>query len=221
MKRQTPPDIEPTPFLRFLRKYIWVIGTIAMMASITVLRFRMRRVPDPPPVVMNLPSFALTDQEGQPFTSETLSERVWVASFIFTSCPSTCPAVTQAMAKLQARYELHGHDIGLISFTVDPETDTPEVLKLYAAEAGADLARWKFVTGDREALRDLIVGGFALGLGERAPAAEGLYDIAHSTKLVIVDPAGGVRGYYGIDEQGLDEVFHRSTHVVRELKYGY
>lgn len=213
-----PPDLEPGPFLRFLRRRIWVIGTVAMMVAITYLRFRMRHVPDPPPVVMTLPQFSLVDQDGKPFDNAALSERVWVASFIFTSCPSTCPAVTQAMLRLQERYDLHGHDIGLLAISVDPETDTPQVLSAYAAKVGADPARWRFVTGDPKAVRDLVVGGFALGMGEPQPASAGLYDIAHSTKLAIVDPSGGVRGYYGIDEEGLDEVFHRSTHVVRELR---
>ena len=213
-----PPGERPGgPFLNFLRKYIWVISAVLGIVTITAMRPLLRHVPDPPPVMFELPEYERVDQTGQPFTEETLEGQVWVASFIFTSCPSTCPKVTRSMMELQKLYEMHEVPVKLVSFTVDPETDTPEVLKRYADTIGADPERWSFVTGELDAISELAGEGFRLGVGDKQPLEGGRYDIAHSTKLVLVDDRGGVRGYYGVDEQGIDEVFHRSQHVLREM----
>jgi protein SCO1/2 len=168
--------------------------------------------------MFELPEFTLVDERGQPFTRDSLEGEVWVASFVFTSCPSSCPAVTQAMRSLQDRYDRMESDVRLVSFSVDPDTDTPPVLQRYAAEVGADPERWRFVTGSLATIRPLVEEGFRLGMGGKEPTAGGLYDIAHATKLALIGPEGGVRGYYGIDEQGLDEVYHRSLHVLRDSR---
>lgn len=216
-ERPAPPEeLERPPWLLFLRKHIWVISFVFAAVTLTAIRPLTRRVPEPPPVMFTLPAFELTDQHGEPFTRETLEGEIWIASFVFTSCPSTCPAVTSAMKHLQDRIESHRHPFKLVSFTVDPDTDTPEVLDRYATTMGADPARWTFVTGELPAIRTLLEDGFKLGVGEKRPVDGGLYDIAHSTKLALIDPEGGVRGYYEIDEMGLDEVFHRAQHVLRD-----
>jgi len=172
--------------------------------------------------------------------------KVWVAGFIFTSCPSVCPKISRAMLELQQRYARNGDEIELVSFSVDPENDTPEVLRRYAENLGADLSRWHFVTGDRAAMEALVVGGFKTSI-DRKPLGGGttidMYDIAHAEKLVLVDDTGGVRGLYavrkpkgapdeplpmgvyaspeaialGLDVLSQDELYHRSTHVLRDL----
>ena len=217
--RPRPPEDMPVPpHLAFLRRHIWILAAVLGMITLTLLRPFMRRVPDPPPVMFELPDFALVDERGQPFTRADMEGQIWVASFIFTSCPSTCPAVTSAMKQLQERYGKHDLPIRLVSFSVDPMTDTPEVLARHAATVGADPERWRFVTGKPQAVRALVEEGFHLGVGAKRPAEGGAYDITHSTKLALVGPHGGVRGFYGIDEMGLDEVFHRSEHVLREQR---
>ena len=213
------PDFEPLPhdppYLRFLKRRIWAISFVLGVVTLTLIRPCTRHVPEPPPVMFDLPAFTLTDERGQPFTRASMEGEVWVASFIFTSCPSSCPAVTRAMRSLQDRYDRMDIPVRLVSFTVDPETDTPEVLRAHAQEVGADSQRWRFVTGTLPSIQQLVEGGFRLGVGPKAATEAGLYDIAHATKLALVGPEGGVRGYYGIDEQGLDEVYHRSQHVLR------
>jgi protein SCO1/2 len=141
---------------------------------------------------------------------------VWVAGFVFTRCPSSCPVVTKAMADLRESLDRGGLDVGMVSISVDPEHDTPEVLARHAADVGADGESWRWVTGDLRAIRALVVDGFRLGVGHREPQAGDLYDIAHSTKLALVDSSGGVRGYYGIEPEALEEIFHRAMHVMRE-----
>jgi protein SCO1/2 len=121
------------------------------------------------------------------------------------------------MGELRDRYDRMDIDIEMVSFTVDPKKDTPAVLAEYASKVGATNDKWRFVTGDEAAIRAVVRDGFKLGIGQPEPQAGGaMYDIAHSTKLAIVDTEGGVRGFYEIDPDGLDEVFHRSQHVMAE-----
>src|SRR5690606_27364193 len=143
--------------------------------------------------------YALVDHLGRPFTPSTLEGEVWVAGFVFTTCPSSCPAVTRAMSDLSDRFARTKIDVKMVSFTVDPERDTPEVLDAYARSVGADPEQWRFVTGDPDAVRSLVSEGFRLGVGDRQEVETDVYDIAHSTKLALIDGKGQIRGYYGIE----------------------
>jgi protein SCO1/2 len=187
---------------------------------ITLMRPLLRREPPPPPVVGRLPDFSLVAASGEPFGSENLRGKVWVASFFFTRCPSICPELMKSMAELQRRYaEERGlAAIRLVSISVDPANDTPERLREAAGRYGVDPARWVLLTGDPDRVRDLCVNGFKLAMSDPVPGAGGAIDIAHSGKLVLVDPDGGIRGYYASDEMGIDEVFWRSTHVLHEAE---
>jgi protein SCO1 len=213
-----PPPEERGGWLRrtFIR-YPWHVGTVVGLVTITAMRPCTRHVPDPPPVLSQVPAFSLVDHDGQPFTSDTMRGTVWVAGFMFTSCPSTCPKISRAMLDLQHRYAQHKLEIPLVSFSVDPENDTPEVLKKYADMLGADTTRWRFVTGPLADMQKLVVGGFASAMDKQTDQA-GMVDIAHTTKLALIDADGNVRGYYSSDEVGIDELFHRSQHVLREQR---
>jgi protein SCO1/2 len=143
-----------------------------------------------------LPDFSLTDQSEKTVTLSDLKGKVWVADFIFTSCGGTCPMMTDKMRNLQER--LPG-EIRMVSITVDPDRDTPKALAAYAAEHGATRERWLFLTGDKQSLYDLCVKGFKLPLDESGgTAAE---PIAHSTRFVLVDKQGEIRGYYSATEE--------------------
>lgn len=241
-----PPPEERGGWLqrRFVR-YPWHFGAAALLLVITGTRPFMRHVPEAPPVLLQVPEFELQDQDGRPFRLETMRGKVWVAGFFFTTCPSVCPKISRAMLDLQQRYARNGVDVELVSFSVDPDNDTPAVLKRYAENLGADESRWRFVTGDRAAMEALVVGGFktAMDRATRTDKIE-MYDIAHSEKLALMDGAGGIRGFYGVrrpkgipeeplpmgvhttpeaqalglDAVSLDELYHRSTHVLREQR---
>lgn len=216
---QPPPDYVPPPWLQWVRRHIWVLSFVLGAITLTLIRPLTRHVPDPPPVMFELPQYELVDHREQPFTPETLEGKVWVAGFVFTSCPSSCPAVTRAMSDLRERFDENEVPVEMVSFSVDPETDTPKVLREYAEGIGTDLTHWRFVTGDLEAIESLVGEGFKLGLGAKEDKGDGLYDIAHSTKLALVDGKGRVRGYYGIEpDQGLDEIYHRAQHVLRQQR---
>jgi len=215
-----PPDFEPPAWLKFLRRHIWAIMGGLAIVTITLLRPFMRHIPDPPEVMFTLPSdYALVDHEGRSFTPETLQGEVWVAGFVFTRCPSSCPAVTRAMQDLYDRFERNDVNVKIVSFSVDPEHDTPEVLGAYHDEfATQDDEAWRFVTGELPAVTALLEGGFKLGVGDRTEV-DGLFDIAHSTKLALVDGDGNVRGFYGLDptpnaDGGLDELYERADRVM-------
>ncbi len=157
----------------------------------------------PPPVLQSVSDFRLVDQTGAPFGSEELAGRVWVANFVFTTCPSVCPMLTQQMANLDRRLQARDLDVRLVSFSVDPENDTPEVLRAYAARHGADATRWRFLTGPREAVKAAVEGGLRMRMGEReAPGG----DIAHGMHFVLVDGQGRLRGFYRSDGDGMADL---------------
>jgi protein SCO1 len=195
--------------------YIWafVLGAIL----VTVIRPFFRYVPAPPPVIAQLPEFNLINQDREPMGSRELSGKVYIANFIFTRCPSICPTLTQNMASLQNRLiKNHIEDIQLVSFSVDPTTDTPEVLKQYGKRFNANTELWNFLTGNPSDIKSLITQGYQLHLGEKEDIEGGLYEMAHASKFALVDQKGNLRGFYDTTESGLDEVYHRAQHVLSD-----
>jgi protein SCO1/2 len=154
-----------------------------------------------PPRLGRLPAFTLEDQDGHPATLDGLKGRIWVADFIFTRCGGACPAMTARMARL--RRELPD-EVVFVSFTVDPANDTPEVLARYAANFKAD-PRWRFVTGPQKDLYALSTDGFKLAAMEIPPSqqkpGEGDGPFLHSSKFVLVDRLGEIRGYYDSEDE--------------------
>lgn len=156
-------------------------------------------------ILGTVPDFTLTDQDGQEFGLRQLAGKVWVANFIFSRCPGTCPLQTLSMSKLQQSLVSQPQwcDIRLVSFSVDPEYDTPAVLAAYARQAGAEANHWHFLTGPRDAIWQVSTSGFKLDVGEAPPdAASPLF---HSPNSVLVDRQGRIRGYYdGMSEVGVE-----------------
>lgn len=197
--------------------YVW--GFLIGIVTLTAIRPLLRHIPEPPPVLFKLPDYALVAADGRPFGSAELSGQVYVASFFFTSCRSICPAIMKGMSQLQAgfaREEIQG--IKLVSISVDPEDDTPAVLAVYGKSLGVDPARWVLLTGDPETVRRLVVDGFKTPDVPAPSGGASPMDIAHTGKVVLVDGEGRVRGYYDSDASGLDEVFNRAQHVLRQQR---
>jgi len=149
-----------------------------------------------------VPDFSLTDQTDRTVALRELKGKVWVADFIFTNCGGTCPVMTEKMRKLQ---EVLPAEIRMVSFTVDPARDTSKALAAYAAEHGASRDRWLFLTGDKQALYDICIKGFKLPLEDDEGTP--LEPITHSTRFVLVDKQGQIRGYYsGTEEAELNRL---------------
>lgn len=185
---------------KIITSVLWAVLVVAMLGVIgTGLWAKFR--PEPLRVLFDAPAFTLTDQDGKPFGSEQLRGKIWVADFIFTHCPGACPVMTMKMSGLQRA--VPERDVHFVSFTVDPERDTPPVLKEYAARFEADPARWHFLTGESPALFD-VAAGMKL---TAAPAGKFGPDIVHAEKFLLIDGAGRVRGAYdSTDEQDLKKL---------------
>jgi protein SCO1 len=136
-----------------------------------------------------VPDFALTDQSNQPFlSSNTLRGKVWIADFIFTNCAGPCPRMSAQMRQVDTALRPDIKDLRLVSFTVDPARDTPEVLARYAERYQAEPGVWFFLTGSQATLHNLARNVFLLG------DVNG--DLEHSTRFVLIDRQSRVRGYY-------------------------
>lgn len=137
---------------------------------------------------VSVPDFRLTTQQGKPLTLSDMKGKIWIADFIFTNCPTICPAMTQEMARLQS--EFVADPVYFVSFSVDPERDTSRVLSRYAKAYGADDRRWHFLTGNKAAIYELTEDGFSLAAGHNGT------ELLHSTRFVLVAPDGNIYDYY-------------------------
>ena len=159
-----------------------------------------------------VPLFQLTNQNGQPFGSAELNGKIWIADFVFTSCRGPCPLISSRMSELQR--PLEKSDVHLVSFTVDPQTDTPEVLRDYAERLHARPGRWDFLTGPVSSIYELTRNGFKLGVSDGADE-EGVP--VHSTRAVLVDRRGMIRGYYDITApDAVTKLLADTSHLLRE-----
>jgi protein SCO1/2 len=150
------------------------------------------RMSDPLPAFNTVPDFQLVSQSGERFDSQTeLRGKLWIADFIFTTCTGPCPRMSSQMKRVQREMNAFP-EVRLVSFTVDPENDTPTALAEYARRYAADPARWHFLTGDKQTLHKLNREAFMLG------NVDGSLD--HSTRFILIDRAGRVRKYYHTNE---------------------
>jgi protein SCO1/2 len=173
----------------------------------------MRRAPPEEPAVLgSVPAFSLTERSGRTLRRADLDGRPWVADFIFTRCGGICPLMTSRMKALRA--DVPG--VTLVSFSVDPEHDTPEVLRDYAARHGID-DRWLLITGDQASLYQLARDGFKLAAAAVPPEEQvqgGDGPFLHSSRFVLVDARSRIRGYYDSNEP---EALARLRHDVAAL----
>jgi protein SCO1/2 len=148
-------------------------------------------------VIQKAPEFALRDQDGKPLGSAELNGKVLLIGFVFTTCSGTCPATTHRMGlvqrELQARGLLKGDRVRLVSITLDPKRDTPEVLRGYMRLYDADPASWSFLTGPVAEVEKVIA---AWGMWAK-PAANGQLD--HPSRVFLVDRGSNVREIYNLD----------------------
>lgn len=179
------------------RSAIWktvLLGLPLLVATVFffVWQGQLRKAANRPlPPLGTVPPFEFTNQNDRAFGSADLKGKVWIADFIFTTCPGPCPIISSRMSELQK--PLAKSDVHLVTFTVDPETDTPPVLREYAQRLEARDGRWDFLTGPKEKLYSFIRDGFKLGVSEGETEAS---DPIHTTRAALVDRRGVIRGYY-------------------------
>ena len=139
------------------------------------------------PKLGSIPSFEFTDSDGNLISKKELTGKVWVADFIFTTCTMACPVMTGNMNLIHKAFK-NNDKVRIVSISVYPEYDTPEILKEYASRYNANTNRWHFLTGPEENVKLVIKNGFKMGDYEDI--------IFHSEKFALVDQNGNIRGYY-------------------------
>ena len=178
-----------------------LVLTLAVMASVVTASVMLVEAPrdtlqpssqeQPLPKIAPAPGFALTSQDGARVSLADLHGKVVAVTFIFTACTATCPVLTPMMSLVQDRLGRDfGSKVAFVSITIDPEHDTPEMLKLYAQMHGADVTGWSFLTGPPTVIQDLTrrYGVFA------SKTASG--DLEHSFLTSIIDQRGILRVQY-------------------------
>ena len=152
-----------------------------------------------------VPDFSFLNQDSEIVTQDDFEGKILVVDFFFTTCPSICPIMTKQMARLQWLLEDPAYeDVRFLSHTVNPEYDTPEVLKEYAETEGADLRRWTFVTGEKDKIYDQGFYGYLLSTQEDEAAPGGFL---HSPMFVLVDKGRHIRGFYdGTSSSEVDDL---------------
>jgi len=190
----------------------WPFWAILVGASFAfpVIRAMTVLTPTPPPVLGRVSSFSLVDSESRPFGTADLRGKVWVANFVFTRCPTICPSFMERMADVRHRTRNLGDAFRLVTFTVDPENDTPERLAEYGRRFRVSPRRWHLVTGPEPDVRRVVVDAMKIAMGReesaRARAMDPTTGIFHGTKFVLVDGQSRIRGYYDPSDEGVDHL---------------
>lgn len=205
MSADATAPTSPAPSL--LRHPALWIGVAVLALGVTVLSVGLLRArAEPLPKLGTLPEFSFTRENGSPWGLAQLRGQPFVANFIFTRCPTVCPAFTRRMARVQQETARHGEGLRLVSFSVDPTYDTPARLAEYAQRHGANPARWSFLTGDYAQLKNTVVHSFKIAMGRESMDEADVMGIFHGNHFVLVDGTGEIRGYY---ESADDAAFER------------
>jgi len=198
-----------------------VLATAVLLLILSYVHSRRQKPHAPPPATLPVlgavPDFTLTAHTGQPIMRDALQGKVWVANFFFTTCRSICPIMQDNMTEVQKAFA-DNPAVQIVSFTVDPEHDTVQVLDEYARKKGALPGKWLFVTGEKKAIYRLARHGFKLAAEDVPEQLEGtIHDFIHSDKFVLVDTQGRIRGYYsGLDTEQVRRLIEDTQRLLRE-----
>ena len=219
-------------FFRRYKRFFWVMGILS--TAIVLLFFRaLQPTPVLPiyqpamvdPVLVDesiqyvkkyhrIAAFSLTNQNNENITHKDYDGHIYVADFFFTTCPSICPIMTDNMVYLQSLLAAYP-DVKLLSFSVTPDIDTPEVLKQYAVEKGVDDRRWNMLTGDKKDIYELARKSY-LVVQEDGNGDE--HDMIHTENFVLIDPQQRIRGYYdGTQREDMNKILS-DIEILRQEK---
>ena len=214
-----PHENDPAIVRMFGTARFWLVG-IALITAISVFRVMQTRSLPAPDIYSTVPEFEFVNQAGTAFGSADLSGNIWIANFIFTRCTTVCPIFTNKMSELQMRTEYAATKPTLISFSVDPDFDTTEVLQSYATRFRANPARWHFLTGPTDSVRRVVEDGMKSVMGD-ADAVLNPEELIHGSHFVLVDPDLNIRGYYAVsNEDTIDKLLADMRAVANENRHG-
>lgn len=199
-----------------LNKWFWMVFVV-LAFGYPIYRSMNRVLPPDLPVLSELPNYELVNDFSKSFGTLDLTGKTYIANFVFTNCPTTCPAQMEKTQKIQKRVRGLGQKVALVTFTVDPQNDSPEVLHKYARSLGANPNIWTFLTSTssnaKEQIKELLVNGFKVPMGDGHEMTGvvdqqevTLWDIVHSERFVLVDNKGRVRGYYSTTTDDINKL---------------
>src|SRR5262249_51116415 len=214
-------DLAPTRAPHSWRALAWklslmltpllIAAGLYFLRQVEVARLANHQLPDDGSV----PAFQLVNQENQSFGSEQLRGKIWIADFVYTSCPGPCPMISSRMGEMQKPLKDTG--VEFVTFSVDPQHDTPDVLRDYAGKLNAEPGRWNFLTGDKNTIYRLARDGFKLATMDN-PQGPGPI---HSTRMILVDRRGSIRGYYdALDADGVTRLLADTHHLLQDQPAG-
>lgn len=212
----------------FCQNFFKRLGVTVLLLAV----FACTKSPKELPQLGVLPDFQLTSQEGKQVSLNDYKGKVWVANFIFTSCAGTCPMLTQRMTQVQRamQSEMKEQSLGntkqypcrIVSFSVDPERDTPQKLFNYAKDFKVDSQIWSFLTGPSDQVTKTIVEGFKISM-QKVPMEDGSsveemnnFDVVHGEKFILVDQKARIRGYYDSDKIGIQKLLTDMKQLSKE-----
>jgi protein SCO1/2 len=196
------------------RKLLLGLVAIIVVAMIPVVVVLAKRPHDPNLDDLGMiPPFQLQDDRGQPISQEVFRGHPTIVSFLFTRCDTICPITTMKMAKIQEKTFDVGSKVKLVSISVDPKYDTPDKLAEYAQRYHADPARWRFITGDYDAIYRLVEGPFMSSMMREPDKAPNVPSIAHNGYFMLVDGNLHLRGAYDSGD------IHRLDELIRDARY--
>jgi protein SCO1/2 len=193
----------------------WVVAFLAAVVLIAgaarLFRNSERLGTDVMRPIGEVPEFRFTTQEGKTLTRKDLLGKVWVVDFFFTRCPGPCPLMSARMAEISKELR-KAKDVRLVSVSIDPDHDSPEVLSEYAARMNADPARWIFLTGPRKEIEDFTQKGMLQALAKDPDNIP-----THSTRFLVIDREGRIRNSRNLDEPELvQKLFMDMGSLLRE-----
>jgi protein SCO1/2 len=211
------------------REYLQYVLLVGLLIGVPALAFvgmeaysnwqKSLPIEDPEPndgKTHTIPDFAFVNQLGDTVTLADFTDKVYVANFFFTSCPSTCPPMMKNLTKVQEAFKQNDH-VAILSHTVDPKRDTVEALKAYAEEYGVNAEQWDLVTGKKAPLYNMARNGYdvvSLEGSGRGPAG-----FVHSSKVILVDRKQRIRGYYdGTEESAIDRLIKDIRFLLKKSK---
>jgi protein SCO1/2 len=206
-------------------KILWLLLAVSLIslvvASWVVWSVRSKTLAtNQLPIYAQVPDFTLTERSGRAFGLNDLRGKIWLADLIFTNCAGSCPVMTERMAQLQ-QVLFDQLDVKLVSISVDPSRDTPEILAKYADVHGADKERWFFLTGPYDEIVRIANQGFHLSVGQlptEDTVNKDLGPITHSIKFALVDRRGRVRGYYDGTDKAAIAALIRDIKILNQIQ---
>ena len=195
-----------------------VVLLLAIVPAVIVPTLMCRHEQAPIEDLGVLPAFALTDETSTPATEAALRGHVTIVNFIFTRCTTICPAFSMKMEHVQEQTADLGDEIKLLSISVDPQYDTPDRLREYAARFHAEPRRWHFLTGAIDAIRTVVEQGLLTAMVNNGVTPSGVPDIAHGQHFILLDDKLHLRGAYDSnDVTRIDQMIRNARRLVRTM----